>query len=667
MAIRTKTIEYAFPFSELSVATAVVRRFTNIAVNIPETTSRTFRSVIVEYTCYDNATVAASVTAVNLGATVGVAAESAATITQTITNSGENQSFYFTKNITAYFQTNFTGTSQTVGAAITITGLDTINASAKIIITYDYDDSSAITRIKTVKIPVDGSTTNLTATLADIGGLASQIPALDTFLPESTKVYRSIFFESFTNTGTTAAASGLLNIAYNGTTVSDTAHAATLVSDIFYKRIDVIDALINKATTNSLQVSVSSVTGKPCPCICGVIVVTYEYNHSSSTRIINSVQQPIMEEAGLSGATTIADTSRFKGTIDIQEPGTITLVQSGIMASYVASGAVTVDFRIGAQPSRTFAHAATVRGGSLTHMRRVDSGAVGGVGLTLSRGINTFTCDWFASTLAAGTIPSNMSGLLFLNYISDKHTLGDGVHKHTTNWCITPYSTGFTTGSGMIRAASATTPIIQETYYYIDSVGYSLILQPHGVTQTSIGVAFLGEVQSIEYEGAGWRAFYDGMIESDAEVGPVLMYARATDDVKAFPNDTNGDRLDIELARTYRYDNNLTATTTLGCIWQSQCFITYHTIPANVTISITGVTGSYVKYDAYRVSDGLKIGSGSGTADGTYVIPWYNNTENVVVTAYSDATHKGVSIEQPAGNTFTINLVSVDPTYYAFV
>lgn len=49
MALRTKTIEYAFVLSAASVATATLRTYTALTVNIPETTSRTCRSVIVDF------------------------------------------------------------------------------------------------------------------------------------------------------------------------------------------------------------------------------------------------------------------------------------------------------------------------------------------------------------------------------------------------------------------------------------------------------------------------------------------------------------------------------------------------------------------------------------------------------------------------------------------
>jgi len=212
MAIRSKTIEYGFPQSTASVATNTLRTFTALTVFVPENTTRNIRSAIIEYSVFDNQTASASVTSVIMGVQINAVAVNNTTVTQTIANSGENQSFVFSSNVTAYFVTNFTGTSNTVTPFLTVVGNITCNASAKLILTYDFEDAAQTTRIKTVKIPIDGNTGSLTTTLANLGGTATQIPALDTFLPESTKVYRNIFFEWTTHTGTTAAAASTLNI-----------------------------------------------------------------------------------------------------------------------------------------------------------------------------------------------------------------------------------------------------------------------------------------------------------------------------------------------------------------------------------------------------------------------------------------------------------------------
>ena len=668
MALRTKTIEYAFPLNTAIVATAVARTWASVTVNIPEATSRTFRSVIVEYTAFDAATAAASVTAVNLSIDVGAAAASAATVTQTIANSGENQSFYFTKDATAYFQTNFTGTSQVITPAMTVTGISTQNASCKIIITYEFEDSAQTTRVKTVKIPMDGFQTNLTTAFTNMGGLTNQIPALDTFLPEASKVYRSIFFEMHTHTGTTAAASSTLDMSYDGgtTTVSDLTHAATLISDVYYHRIDDLTATLNTAVAGTVSAKVTSITGKPTPCLNGVLVVTYEYNHSTSTRIINSIQVPIMDEAGYSGGTTTADKSRFRREVSVQEPGTITLLQSGVMASFNASGAVTVSLAVGGQTTRTYANAATARSGSMTFMRRFDAGSAGGVaGMTLARGANVLTVDWFTSSITAGTAASNMSGVCYLNYSSDKHTDGDMVHNHTTFWITLAHSTGNLLP--IVQATSLTTPVIQANNYWLTGAGFQIIIHP-STGSAALGIAVLGEVGSTESDGAGWRPMYNGIVETDAEVSPYLMFARIRDDFKRWTSDPDTNRLNIETARSYRYDCNVAT----GTFWQMSQFVTYHAITYSISGTVSNSTGGTVTITAYRVSDGLDLGTTTRAGNGTYSIVWHDDSSPVVVEAYEDTTHKGLSVQQIANNTNTFD-IDLSPagggggaTYYAY-
>jgi hypothetical protein len=406
-----------------------------------------------------------------------------------------------------------------------------------------------------------------------------------------------------------------------------------------------------------------------------VLVVTYEYDHSASTRIMNSVQFPIMDESGLSGVTTTADKSRFQRDVIVQEPGTITLVQSGIMMSYAASAAVTIDMRIGSQASRTFAHGATLRNGMMTHMRRLDSGAAGGAGMTLAAGTNSLVVDWFGTVATLGTVPSNVSGIMYLNYTSDKSASGDGAHVHTTQWLITPYATGSLTTSGNnYQVTASTTPIIPETSYWLTSAGYRLVAMGSGAAVSNPAFAFLGEVQSTEGEGAGWRPFYNAMQESDTEIGSLYcMFARSRDDMNRWPNDPDTSRLDIETARSYRYDTNGLASTSVGWIWQTMQMVTWHTNITPIAGTISGSAGGTVTINAFRVSDGLLLGTTTRTGNGTYSIDWYNNTDTVVVVASEDSTHKSASLSQVLStNSFNIDISTPGggggggPTYYAY-
>lgn len=288
MTLRVKTIEYAFAPSIASVATTVARNFTQLAdLAIPETTSRTFRSVILEVSAVESGATAASLTAVLTGVALGAVAISTATVTMTVTNSGENQAFLWTSDVTAYFVTNYTGSTMTADCRLTCTGITTINAYAKLIITYEYDDA-ATTQVKTVKIPIDGNNGALTTAFTTVGA-ANQIPLLDEFLPEGGKTIKNYFFQMDVHTGTTAAAASALTMRYDGaTSVVDTSWGFTLASDVYCRRIDNLIALTTNAT-HTIEALVTSVTGSPYNCINGIIVVTYTFTPFNNTTLNGAI------------------------------------------------------------------------------------------------------------------------------------------------------------------------------------------------------------------------------------------------------------------------------------------------------------------------------------------------------------------------------------------
>jgi len=669
MALRTKTIEYCFPFATAAVAAGTARDFTNITVNIPENTSRTFRSVILEVTACDNPTTAASLTAVLMGISVSPTARNDATVSQTITNSGENQSFIFTRDVTGYFQTNFTSTSHTVGARLTLTGATSVNCTAKLIITYEYDDTGQTTRIKTVKIPIDGNNGNLTTSLTAVGGVSDQIPALDTFLPEASKTYRDIFFEINTHTGKNSTTSRVLTMRYNGTnSLASTAYQGALNSDIWFRRIDKIitgqTGAIDTSTTNTVEAQTAN-TDMPCPCLSGVLVVTYEYDHDASTTILNSLQIPAIDESGWCGGPRSEDRSRFFRTLFVEEPGPIELKQSGVLASYIDGAAVSMVFNIGAQDDRAFDHGATVRCGGMHHMRRFDSGAVGDPsGITLARGLNSIQIDFFTTGNTVGSKGSNVSAILFLNYYSGKHVDGDGAHAHTTYWINRPYATGGLTER--LQYSGVTTPIIPETNWYSISIGYEGKVLLSGTAVGSLAFAFQTEIQSTETVGAGWLDFYNSIYSSDAEIGPSLIWARARDDYKRHPRDADTARLDPTVARDYRFDVSQNATT----IWQATKLFTYHNITFDVAGDITGSDGGTIYIDLIRTDSGEVVDTKTQVGDGPFSFVWYDNTIDMIVLAYENDDKKGASGQYLAGgaDAFDIDLAGTPETatYYAY-
>ncbi len=710
MAQRIKTIEYAFPLATATVATTVARDFTQIAaLDIPETTSRTFRSVILEVSFLDTATATTSLTAVLIGIGLNAVARSDATVTKTLANSGEQSSYLFSRNVTSYFQTNYTGTSMTADCRVTATGPGNNNATAKLIITYEYDDS-ATTLAKTVRIPVDGNTGTITTTLTNIGGVANQWPLLDTFLPEMGIVYKDIFFQIDNHEGTTAAqaTNPQLNLRFDGsTTIADGAHEDALNSDRSYRRIDKLLGLVTTTATHNIEVSVTQTAASfNNACISGVIVVTYTYtpfaaltlnedldisetgvdivsaagltapftimiddeemrvtsiasNTLTVTRavngsaaathtngaivypvVINSVILGVASEEGWASGTATADKSRFGREIWIQEPGRINLLQSGVLLSFNDAGAITLDIRCGSQASRTFAHAASAHCGFMTAMRRIDSGGAGGVaGVTLVRGKNTFILDWFTTSATAGNLGSNLSGILYLNYTSGMHSDGEGAHQHSTAWSIRDYSTGDLIQR--LNVASDTTFDIPESNYFITGLVYQINFQSSGGGAT-LALTVSCKIEAGEGDAAGWNAIYSSLYATDAERGYSIMWGLARSQFMRFPNDPGrGDnhKLNIETARNYRFDSNVTSSSS----WDMFGWLTYHSITYSISGTIAGSSGGTVNIKAYRTDTGEKIGSTSRSGNGSYSITWYDNTIDTFAEAWESSALLGRS------------------------
>jgi hypothetical protein len=163
MTIRQKTVEFPFVTNTASLATnttlgtATRHDFAAITVYLPEATSRTFRSVVVQVTIRDVFTTITDVTAWRIGIKLGAVAFSDTDVTQTLTNAGDHASFTFHLDVTSYFTSNFgSGASQTsqVGVAFaTAAASNVTNITAKLIVTYDYDDSGQDTRVKSKDRP----------------------------------------------------------------------------------------------------------------------------------------------------------------------------------------------------------------------------------------------------------------------------------------------------------------------------------------------------------------------------------------------------------------------------------------------------------------------------------------------------------------------------------
>lgn len=643
MALRTKTVEFPFATNTASLNAATRHDFAAITLDIPENTSRTFRSVFIEVICCDHVTATTSISSRLLGIKLGAVAFNDESISDFIQDSGARERYRFTRDVTSYFNTNFgSGTSQTCQVGVQFGGIATQSICAKIIATYEFDDAAQSTRVKTVKIPIDGNTGRLTNSLVELG--TNQVPALDTFLPEASKSYKQIWFEvmaSESNAGVTtdfnldlaldaesAVSMGTLEMAKNN---------STCYSVIWVR---------NDMTTNTTHaLKASSSTTSRMGLLGGMLCVTYTYDHSTTTSVLNSLSIPmptITSVIKANDGTTGAYRSELK--FFIEEPGTITLRQSGVIVKTTQADAATgtYNLRCGSQSYRAYTFNPSSNAGDAGHFtlwHRIDSGAAAGsAGITLARGENTFNLDYYFATNIWASV--NSSACLILNYTSDVATGGADTHNHTTRWLV---QRSQITTNNSFETASGFSPSIAESNYYTTAVGYLYINTMSANSGATVLQALSAERLSGEGAADGWQ----NIVSSFSNIGYPTTIENFIDASPLFdrhPSDPDGNRLALEGSRKYRFHTtrNSNALDGIACV---EMIINYHAITFTIAGVVTGYTGdgSGITVKVHRSDNDEYVTSGTTSTGGTFSITWYDSAITVYCQARQDSTHRGRS------------------------
>lgn len=642
MATRLKTIEYGIPVLA-SYTDNTLTAMTTITAYIPEFSGTvTFRNAIVIFSWEELATNVANgnYNSRRIDVNIGGAGATSYTNSNALNNSGLNRAGYHAANATTNFQTNWTsGTSKTIAISIlTDNSGATVapgNGCAKIIITYEYDDTQT-TQIKTIRIPL-AMTVGALATSKPGSALAT-IPALDTELPEASKTYRNMFVTVQGNDGaSTTDASYSFQIdtytAYTSGTVE-----RTTASDRFYRNIYVIQYYDSGGSNAGIGMTTNATHGWYA---WGSVAhrnhgqawltVTYEFDSTQSNDCFNSVMLP-MELASPMGGATSSDYQRATRDLWIEEPTTITTKQIAFYLFYDHSGAIAgFNCRVGTGSFVTYTDAAAVLSGGDGLMVQNDSA------YTLARGKNTFGFDVYRTDTT--DLGGNVCGFWIVNYTSGKPTQGYGAANHTVIWNLGPVFDG---AAAELRDVSATAPVIPETSYFLNAVGTHYQYQSNG-TVTPAGVTVLAEKTSGE-GGVEWIAAYIDVGETDPESGLRQCWSQMRTVFKRWPNDADSERLDIETSRRWRcvLANNATSFDYLDL------YFTYHTITFTVSGTITGSGGGTVNIDLIRDSDNETVLTTSRSGNGAYSFTWYDNTVNMFAAAREDSTHMGRSDDDVA-------------------
>lgn len=635
MATREKTVCFASPMTTALVADAVVTNLSQITLYLPET-AKSFTSVYVEVGFQDVVTATGGTIGEHrVGLRLGAAAYTTFTELDDLVHSGENIAGVVGPiDFTSHFNTNWTGTSMTCDLQVyfdqtTGTTLGMNNVTAMIYITYTYDDASS-THIKTVPIMLESLVGSLPTAAANFG--TNQIPQLTGaggLLPESGVTIRDWFIviegnEANNNTTTDFTISANID---GGAATNFMIQEAGLGSDRYCRWIYKPSV---PATDSAHNLQLWANVANKMSHVAVTLWVTYEFTPASSTRTLN-VAWLSMEIASPLGSTTTAEANRFKRTLSVQEPGTITLRQSGFRVNFnCAATPTSTRWRAGAQAYRNYAPLLNVVCGMFSLQQRIDSGGAQGAGISLVRGHNDIIIDGYQTQAANES--TNVQGYIIILYESDISPAGVGAHTHPVFKLMRAWDA---LGQDFERINSFSFSI-PENNYWLTAAGFKVI---SWTNTSSMTIALDAECLAAEGKGAGYYDIYTDCYVSDVELGCTEMWMRARDIMKRFPNDAGPDRVNIETARDYRYFT--TVNTQRGIV----AFTCYHSLTWTAAGNISGNNASLPTQLQLVHADSGEVVQETTLAAGVtgFNFSVNDNTDDYFVTAYQDGTHVGRS------------------------
>ncbi len=656
MASRLKTVQFAFP-ALASMTNNTLTTLTQTTIYLPEAT-KTIRAAWLEVSMDDIVTATGgTLTTKTINLRLGANSYLSTTNANTQTHSGENISPFFTRDFTSHFTSYWTGTSMTCDVQLQInqsTGTTTgmVNVCATLHITYEYDDV-ATTQLKTVYIPLNAPVT----TLPTVKTSHDTIPALDTYLPETSKVYRNIHIISQANANHSAATDHTVSYQIDSLTAKTTGnYESALATDRWTRYVyDITSLGMTTNATHTFNVW-SSLTARHHS-MQAWMVVTYEFNASTTTSVMNSMLLPMEINSPVGTSATIFQ--RASRELMVQETNP-TLVRLAAMIRWNNVGnEAGLNVRVGTGSFIAYTNTGSgwIAGGKGLMVRN-DAPA----GLTFARGKNFLQLDIYnTSTSAKG---GNWGCLWMVNYTSSVSGGGVGAHNHSIVWPLGYHGTGAAT---LNTITTATAPVIPESNYYITALGLHLGYINNGTSIVSTPSVTIERLASTE-GGLLWESGYSDAGIVDTEVGYNESWSQVRDIFMRWPGDTNDSRMDIEAARRYNlYIPNQSAAAT-AAFWETfQLYMTYHSISYNVTGNVIGSNGGTVNINIHRATDHAKMYSITRVGDGGFSIPWYDNVfSDIYIVAYEDATHYGRSIVGTAGvDTFDVKLSSPIARAYA--
>lgn len=557
---------------------------------VPETTSRTFRSVIAKGSLKLQGT-NVDLDGLRIGIKINAVAFDDEDTTWTVTNSGEQWTVEWSRDVTAYFATNDPGTasfSVQVGVACATGSAANVNMiTAQVEATYDFDDG-ATTLTAFAMFPVQSHHTYLTtaATYYEVGttGGTAGTNAPANQIRQLTGA--GGFFENVTGfalrsrhlviTGSTRPNGvGVQTPTYRfdgaGTTYTrapgdNTTGTANAYRDIF----DIGASGANLSTTAAHSWEVSSDTAVTFEHLGAIDLIVYEYTASSTVQPVCAIV-PLESVGGdatlgtTSGASTNPD--RLVARLNIQEPDTIVDGPMGVVIFDGMTGnGPSLNVYAEGQTPRPYVHSNTVRDGINAIVHRCDHSSSA---WTLRRGANDLVLDIHASTITANTF---YTGYAIINYLCGKPAGGATVRTRHVRYQRIAFSS---TLVQVVQSPAAPT-IPHASYHLVGAMAYAATWNT-GAQQGSCFPERIATDPGGVYRG--WYRHAAGVLTDMNE----LASQRQLVALRCFKAHPDGTGADVTAARDWMGMVSTQSGHHAGDLWLTYNAIT-HTVAGTVTI-----------------------------------------------------------------------------------
>jgi len=628
MATRLKTVEFCHPVTAAATNNTLTTA-TQITVYLPETGTKTFRSVVATLSASLTSTATGNLTTRTLQCRLGAAAYAANSQANTVTSSGEDMHIQAAVDLTSHFTTNWSGTSMTFDSQFTLNSAATTAAWTGVCITlsvtYEYDDTST-TQIKTVRIPLNAPVGTLAITKP--GTATATIPNLSTELPETSKVFRSIHTVVQGNVQQNAATADITFTQQIDATAAHTSGAfeGLSASDCWFRYVwDCSGVLVTNATNGwYIYASVAKFNH-----LQAWLVVTYEFDASASTNCFVSLILP-QEITSPFGGTTSSDYQRASRELRIPE-SSITGKNIAAFLHWDQMAALAgLNMRVGTGSFVTYTDNAAVLCGGNGCMIRNDSA------FTLAQGLNTLQLDVYRTGTA--DVGVGCSAWWIVNYTCAKPSQGYGAASHTV---LHNLGMTYDGAAANLRTTAAVAPSIPETDYYIQGLGAKYEFYCTGTVQPA-GQSVVVERLAAE-GGVQWEAANIDFSATDPEIGIRTSYCQTKDEFLRFPGDKGPGRMDLETTRRWRVTLGTGGTTQVTGWHRLDLLVTYHAVLYTISGTITGSSGGTVTISLHRKSTGELLKQTTRTGNGSYSFTWYDPTDVMFVEARESGTLIGRS------------------------